>query len=71
MFKKVPFFCLLFLITAFLSHAQVREKFNFNPDWKLKVFDDSLAFQSNYNDESWKTISLPHAWNENDAFSGW
>ena len=51
-----------------LATAQSREKFNFNSDWKLQVGDDSLAYLSNYDDASWKSISLPHAWNEDDAF---
>lgn len=51
-----------------IAKAQVREKYNFNPEWKLKVFDDSLAAQPNYNDKDWQTITLPQAWNEDDAF---
>jgi len=47
-----------------LVTAQVREKYNFNPDWKLKVFDDSLASQPNYTNKDWERITLPDDWNE-------
>ena len=67
--KKIILLSSVLFITFFqLVTAQVREKYNFNPDWKLKVFDDSLASQPNYNDKDWENITLPHAWNENDAF---
>jgi beta-galactosidase len=56
--------CSLFQVAG----GQSRDKFNFNPDWKLKIGDDSLAYLPNYDDTSWKSISLPHAWNEDDAF---
>lgn len=55
----------------YLSHANLfsqREKYNFNSDWKLFVGDDSLAATPQYNDDNWKTITLPRAWNEDDAF---
>jgi beta-galactosidase len=66
--KRFFLYTLMVFISISLAQAQVREKYNFNPDWKLKVFDDSLAAQPNYNDKDWETITLPHAWNEDDAF---
>ena len=50
------------------TKPSVREKFNFNPGWKLLVGDDADASSVNYDDGKWKNISLPHAWNEDDAF---
>ncbi|TKB96274.1 glycoside hydrolase family 2 protein [Pedobacter cryophilus] len=66
--KRISFCAFLLFWSISFTQAQTREKFNFNPEWKLKVFDDSLAFKPNYNDRDWETISLPHAWNEDDAF---
>ena len=45
-----------------------REKYNFNSDWKLFVGDANGAENVDYDDANWKNITLPHAWNENDAF---
>ncbi|HEX7846765.1 MAG TPA: glycoside hydrolase family 2 TIM barrel-domain containing protein, partial [Chitinophagaceae bacterium] len=57
-------FC-LFVTTA---AAQQRVKYNFNPGWKVLVKDDSLASSINYDDKNWKNVTLPYAWNEDDAF---
>lgn len=48
--------------------AQQRVKYNFNSSWKVLVKDDSLASGVNYNDDTWKKVTLPYAWNEDDAF---
>ena len=48
--------------------AQQRVKYNFNPGWKVSTKDDSLASGMNYNDGNWKNVTLPYAWNEDDAF---
>ncbi|HEU5078702.1 MAG TPA: DUF4982 domain-containing protein [Opitutaceae bacterium] len=47
----------------------VREVFNFNSDWKLLVRDQAGAAERDYDDSGWKPVTLPHAWNEDDAFS--
>jgi beta-galactosidase len=57
---------LLLLIVA-TTQAQ-RVKYNFNPGWKLQVGDIAGAEAVGYNDTSWKSITLPRAWNEDDAF---
>src|SRR6476659_833295 len=66
--KKLIGFTFFWIFAAAFSHAQEREKYNFNSNWKLKVFDDSLASQTDYNDLDWNAVTLPHAWNESDAF---
>jgi hypothetical protein len=45
-----------------------RIKYNFNYEWKLFVGDLSGADNPEFDDSKWKSISLPHAWNEDDAF---
>ncbi len=60
-----------FLLLCFTLTTQViaqRQIYNFNAAWKLFVGDDKSASQSNFNDSSWKKVTLPYAWNEDDAF---
>ncbi|WP_321518898.1 sugar-binding domain-containing protein [uncultured Bacteroides sp.] len=69
----------LFLLIAFLLPVESfankntfneneRAKYNFNPEWLLFVGDSTGAEQPKFNDASWKKITLPHAFNEDDAF---
>lgn len=44
-------------------------KYNFNLDWKLLVDNDTTARLASYDDASWEDISLPHAFNEEQAYS--
>ncbi len=41
---------------------------NFNPGWRLFVGDPAGAGASAFDDSAWKAVTLPHAWNEDDAF---
>lgn len=49
-------------------HAAEREKYNFNSNWKLKVGDIVQAEEMDYSDAEWKSVTLPHAFNEDEAF---
>lgn len=55
-----------FLLCA--GHADAREKYNFNSDWKLQVGDITGADKAKFDDSSWKRVTLPHAFNEDEAF---
>lgn len=44
------------------------EKYNFNSDWLLKVGDIPLAEKTSFNDRDWEKVTLPHAFNEDEAF---
>jgi beta-galactosidase len=46
-----------------------RMAYNFNPGWKLAVADPQEASQPGFDDRGWKAVTLPRAWNEDDAFS--
>ena len=46
-----------------------RQKYNFNSDWKLMVGDIAGAEKPAYDDSGWKTVTLPHAFNEDEAFA--
>jgi beta-galactosidase len=48
--------------------AQAREVYNFNPGWRLAVADNAAAAQAVFDDSGWKPVTLPRAWNEDDAF---
>ncbi|HYQ56806.1 MAG TPA: DUF4982 domain-containing protein [Draconibacterium sp.] len=58
---------LINLLCANSVNAQ-RVKYNFNPGWKLYVGDIEGAQRVDYNDSDWKEITLPHAWNQDEAF---
>lgn len=45
-----------------------RIKYNFNSGWKLLVGDPAGAETPNFDDANWKDVTLPRAWNEDDAF---
>ncbi len=67
--KKIATCLLLVVVLAIQSSAQnQRQKFNFNSDWKVKVGDTTGADKPDFNDASWKAVTLPYAWNEDDAF---
>jgi beta-galactosidase len=56
------------LCLASPAHAE-RAVYNFNPDWRLAVADPANAAHAAFDDASWKKVTLPRAWNEDDAFS--
>lgn len=45
-----------------------RARYNFNPGWKLLAGDTTGAEKPEFNDSKWKDVTLPHAFNEDDAF---
>lgn len=63
---RCSFFFLLFVISV--SASAQRAKYNFNSDWKVYVGDTTGAEAVAFNDASWKKVTLPYAWNEDDAF---
>ena len=46
-----------------------RQKYNFNSDWKLMVGNIAGAEKPAYDDSGWKTVTLPQAFNEDEAFA--
>lgn len=60
--------CLFIFMALGHIHAAEREKYNFNSDWKLKVGDIIQAEEVDYSDAEWKSVTLPHAFNEDEAF---
>jgi hypothetical protein len=60
--------CLLSRAVAETFPVSPRATLNFNPGWKLFVGDAVGASATEFDDSSWKPVTLPHAWNEDSAF---
>jgi beta-galactosidase len=58
---------LLGIICFQIANAQ-RTKYNFNSSWKYSLQDDSMYAKTIYADDYWGRITLPRAWNEDEAF---
>lgn len=48
--------------------SRAREIYNLNPDWRVAVGDVDDAQALEVDETEWEQISLPHAWNEDEAF---
>lgn len=66
--KIFSLFLACFLSASILSAQVGRTKYNFNSDWKVFVGDPKNSEDASFNDASWKSVTLPYAWNEDDAF---
>ena len=64
---QILFFVILLSILN-TAGASIRAKYNFNPDWKLFIGDDSTAKNVVYDDSKWTSVNLPAAFNEKEAF---
>ena len=61
---------LLSLLLAFLAATTVaRETTSFNGDWRLHIGDQPAAADFSYDDSAWQPVTLPRAWNEDEAFA--
>jgi hypothetical protein len=56
------------VVFAYDPPASHRAKYNFNSGWKILVGDPKGAETAEFDDSSWKTVTTPYAWNEDDAF---
>lgn len=66
---KFFFFIIICLFQIAIIDAQsLRVKYNFNSDWKVYVGDAKGAEVPSFNDAAWKKVTLPYAWNEDEAF---
>ncbi|WP_207592913.1 sugar-binding domain-containing protein [Halomontanus rarus] len=50
------------------SEIDSRETYSMNPDWRVHVGDPEDASRPDFDDAEWERVSLPHAWNEDEAF---
>jgi hypothetical protein len=59
---------MLALVLTLDAGAVERKKLNFNADWLLCVGDEPEATKSTFNDSQWKRVTLPYAFNGDEAF---
>ena len=64
---RLRYLILCFLLPLF-AMALPRERYNFNSRWLLHVGDDEHASQVQFDDRGWQAVTLPHAFNEDEAF---
>src|SRR6188768_342583 len=65
--KSFSLVCFLVFYGCLSLYGQ-RIKYNFNNDWKVYKGDTSGIEAINFDDATWKNVTLPYAWNEDDAF---
>lgn len=70
--KRTYLFYALFVILCLSLplpvRSGVREKYNFNPQWLLRTGDIQGAEKTKFPDNDWEKITLPRAFNEDEAF---
>ena len=59
---------LIFMVLIVQTNAASRRQYNFNPGWKVFVGDSDGFEEPAFNDNEWKNVTLPYAWNEDEAF---
>ena len=50
------------------ARAFGRQKMNFNSEWRLYIGDESRASHEDFDDSRWQQVTLPYAFNGNEAF---
>lgn len=65
----------IFLVILFLAIGisiscikAERTKYNFNAQWLLWVGDTTGVEQTSFDDSNWKSVTLPYAWNQEEAY---
>lgn len=66
--KLFLFTFLLAILSAINIQASERKKYNFNSEWKLRIGDFPKAKDTKFDDSKWKQVTLPHVFNEDEAF---
>lgn len=66
----ITYLCLLLLTGAVMTaRGADRKKYNFNRDWLIAVGDRTGGESVSLDDSGWRRVSLPLAFNEDEAFS--
>ncbi|MCA5003850.1 glycoside hydrolase family 2 protein [Sphingobacterium bovistauri] len=65
--KYLIFLFLLFI--TYYSNAQDSKVYSLNAEWRIHVGDIDKAQDVAFNDSTWKQVTLPYAWNEDEAFA--
>lgn len=57
-----------FLLFVISLQAQHQQSYSLNSEWRINIGDVQNAQNKDFNDSTWKKVTLPHAWNEDEAF---
>jgi len=60
--KVILTFLLVFSIVCHSSYSQERTIIQFKDGWKFHKGDVENAYNTNYNDSKWQSVSVPHDW---------
>ena len=67
--KATKIICLIaFTLVCVSSMATERIRQNFNSEWRLHIGDEAQAALTDFDDSRWQQITLPYAFNGNEAF---
>ena len=66
--KRILFLTALVGLLSTYMGATDRKKLNFNAEWCLEVGDFKDASLSDYDDSQWQRVTLPYAFNGDEAF---
>ncbi|MFA6589479.1 MAG: hypothetical protein WCS66_03940, partial [Bacteroidales bacterium] len=68
--STISFILAVVLFVGTVSAAKsIRTTYNFNSSWLLYVGDIPAAREIEFDDSEWKTVNLPAAFNEDEAFA--
>ena len=65
---KIALTWMMLMLTLHVAAVE-RQRLNFNAQWLLHIGDDAAMSQPQYDDHSWQRVTLPHAFNEDEAFA--
>ena len=69
MARKIYLFLVIILLVHLSMKADdVRSKYNFNSQWLYSIGDKENTQFPQYADSGWTMVTLPHAFNEDEAF---
>ena len=54
---------------ASLVVSSPRSTWNLNPGWRMATGEQQGAERTEFDDRSWSSVTLPHAFNEKEAFA--
>ncbi len=61
-------YCLFLYTASIQAQSNARMVESFNSGWKFNLGDDAAAKEVNYNDNSWRSLQLPHDWSIEGKF---
>ena len=64
----VLLFVLFMMGTGINNCYAKRTKYNFNHGWRLHIGNPEGAEKAGFDDANWKQVTLPYAWNQDEAF---